>query len=472
MHQTSLSASSVLAAFAEQLCTGRRVLVLGSSTSSLPALLLERGARLVHVADPDASRAAQATAAAPGGKQSFAAWNDAAALRENAFDVALIENLGAFEPTRTLREVRRVLGQRGVLLVASPNREAGRSLLPAALPSRTELDYYALYDAVSGEFEHVSMHGQAPFVGYAIAEFSPEGEIEPVIDSAFLPRGSEEPEFFVAVAAQHRVSAEGYAVVQLPIADVMAGGTGSAESAELERLRGGERQHRRRIAELEAMLKRSGQAAPVTSALEHKLARQDTWIRELEARATTADERADQAELELEEVRKELETLKAAPPPLPPPPPAPAPPPPVVVRPELEADLAAATERASGLDRELGTLRETLATLRETLAERDRRIEQLLGTEDAPAGEELSALEKQLVERGQEVRRLQRDLREAERIGRELLDKVKRGSASSATGDSELLNRLALAEADRQAAVWTAEALTARLERLSVEGRS
>ena len=447
MPQPTLSASAALAAFAEQLCTGRRVLLLGSSLSALPELLLQRGARLVHVCDPDGLRAQQAAQSAGTSKLTFAPWNEGSvALRDAAFDLAVIENLGAFEPTRALREVRRVLGQRGVLLVASPNREAGRPLLPPALPSRTELDYYALYDAVAAEFQYVSMHGQAPFVGYAIAEFSPEGEIEPVIDSAFLARGSEEPEYFLALAAQFRPRAEAYAVVQLPLADVLAGSGGSADGAELERLRGSERQHRRRIAELEAMLKRSGQPAPVTSALEHKLARQDAWIRELEARAATADERADQAELELEELRQELEALKAAAP---------------------VAGSAADTGRAA----EREALELELAALRSTLAERDERIQGLLGSEDSSTSDEIARLEQQLAERGQEVRRLERELREAERIGRELVDKLKRGNGSHGReADQELAFRLATAEADRQAAIWAAEALAERIEGLSRAG--
>src|SRR5687768_4551091 len=103
----TLSASAALAAFAEPLCAGRRVLVLGSALSSLPELLLQRGSRLVHVCDPDAARAAQASAASASNKLSFAPLGEGLmALREAAFDVALVENLGAFEPTRTLRELR------------------------------------------------------------------------------------------------------------------------------------------------------------------------------------------------------------------------------------------------------------------------------------------------------------------------------------------------------------------------------
>ena len=277
-----LSASAALAAFAESFASGRRVVVYGNALGTLPDLLLDRGARLVHVCDPDPGRAAQAGARNRSQSLSFAPLGEGPlALREGAFDVAVIENLCAVEPSQALREVRRLLGPRGVLLVACPNREGPRPLLEPSLESKTELDYYALYDAVANEFSHVRMLGQAPFVGYAVAEFSPEGDIEPVIDTAFLERGSEEPEYFLALAAQHRASAEAYALVQLPLADVLSESGLYDVEGEIERLRGTERQHRKRIAELEAMLARGGRAGSTTASLEHKLLRQDAWIREL-----------------------------------------------------------------------------------------------------------------------------------------------------------------------------------------------
>ncbi len=469
--QATLTAGAALAAFAEPLGNGRRALVIGNALSSLPALLLERGTRLVHVADPDPARAAQAAAAAGSSKLSFGPWSDGLPLRDAAFDLVLIENLSALDPVRTLRETRRLLATRGVALIACPNREVARPLLPPSLPSGAELDYYSLYDAVAAEFQQVRMLGQAPFVGYAIAEFSPEGEVEPVIDSGFLARGSEEPEYFIALAAQHRAPAEAYSLVQLPASDVIVGGAASGAGAELERLRSGERQHRRRIAELEAMLKRSGQAGAVTTSLEHKLSRQDAWIRELESRAATADERADQAELEIDELRRELEKARAVPAPVTPAlPPLPAEPA-RVGAPELDpevtnlrAELANVRAELAGTEAELATARAELQAAREKLESQEQKLEGLRGTEDAAAGEEVTRLEHQLTERGHEVRRLEREMREAERVGKELLARLKQGNGGGIGTREPLERRLAEAEADRIAAVWAAEALHLELE--------
>jgi SAM-dependent methyltransferase len=435
-----LSASAALAAFGEAFANGRKVIVLGSALSSLAELLLERGARLVHVCDPDPARAAQAGARARSGNLSFAAWGEPPlALREGAFDLAVVENLCAFEPTRTLRELHRLLGPRGVVLVASPNHDGPRPLLEPALESRAELDYYALYDAVAAQFRHVRMLGQAPFVGYAIAEFSPEGEVEPSIDTAFLERGSEEPDYFIALAAEHRASADAYALIQLPRGDVLAESAPRNVEDELVRLRDLERQHRKRISELEATVSKAGRPGAATLSLEHKLQRQDAWIRELESRAATADARADAAEVEIDELRRLLDA----------PPPEPEPVGPSPREQELERELAKAS----------GRLVEVEAKLSSTLAELTRaqqKLAELLAEAAAEPDDDLGRLEQQLAERGREVRRLEKELREAERLGRELLRK--------GSGDPALLRELAEAQADRLAAVWTAEALRAQLE--------
>jgi SAM-dependent methyltransferase len=467
-----LSASAALAAFGEALANGRKVLVLGSALSSLAELLLARGARLVHVCDPDPARALQAGARARSANLSFAAWGEPPlALREGAFDLAVIENLCAFEPTRTLREVRRLLGPRGVVLVASPNHDGPRPLLEPALESQAELDYYALYDAVAAEFRHVRMLGQAPFVGYAIAEFSPEGEVEPVIDTAFLERGSEEPDYFLALAAEHRASAEAYALVQLPRAEVLAESAPRNVEEELVRLRERERQHRKRIAELEAALSKAGRPGAATLSLEHKLQRQDAWIRELEARAATADARADAAELEIDELRKLLE--------------APLPEPDVgptereqelerklaqvssrlaeaeaklsdaeTKRAEAEAKLSDAETKRAEAKAKLSDAEAKLTATSAELARAEQKLAELLAEDASEPEDDLARLEQQLAERGREVRKLERELREAERLGRELLRKV---------SDPALARELAQARADQLAAVWTAEALRAQL---------
>jgi SAM-dependent methyltransferase len=479
----SLTSSAALAAFIEPFIEGRRALVFGSALASTPRLLLERGARLVHVCDPAPLRVAEAVerAAAPG--LSFSTFSDETlASREGGFDCVLVENLGAFDARAVVARVKRLLAPRGVALFVTPNREATAPLLPPPEPTAAPLDYYALYDLVAGEFEHVRMLGQAPFVGYAVVDFAPETAPEPLIDSEFIPRGSEEPELFVALASRHRTGLPGYAVVQLPLHRVLSGGALSPRTA------------------------LPPQEVPSVD-LARKIKQQETWITELEARAETADERADEAEEELERLRAELTNARREPPKVPVPAPAPAPSaaPDPSARRELEQQSARLREleqqntrlhelerqntRLHELERQNTRLRElepALAKLRELearlserdarvaeletattthtarLAERDRRLAELEGAGTNDDGSELDTLERQLVERGHELRRLELAVLETERVGRELvaeLERARTGSDPDLSRKLDLLSeRLAASEADRLALRWAADA--------------
>jgi hypothetical protein len=497
---TGMSSGAVLAAFAESLVEGRRVVVLGSALSSTPRLLLDRGARLVHVCDPAPLRVAEALRRPSVQGLTLSTLNDdEIAAREGAVDLVLVEHLGAFDARSVVEKAKRLLAVRGVALFVTPNREARRPLLPAAEPAAAPLDYYALYDLVRAEFEVVRMLGQAPFVGYAVVDFAPEGEPEPVVDSDFVPRGSEEPELFVAVAARHRPSLPGHALVQLPLESV------ALHSAPAERPVRPER------------------ASPPPE-LVRKLEQQETWIRELEARAATADERADLAEEELETLRERLASEESA-----------------VSRQasdsaheaaevarraeasarQVEATArqaevaarqaeAAAREETASARRDAAAARDAEAAARQAEAaarqaeaaalaqqgdltaelEREReeteaarrerdafatRIRDLESELEEKANElsaldsegqaeharELHALEERLTERGHEIRRLEREVAEAERVGKELVAEVRRGAtASFTTASSEELDSLALrlarAEADREALSWVA----------------
>jgi SAM-dependent methyltransferase len=451
MTNGSLTSTAALAAFIEPFIEGRRALVFGSALSTTPRLLLERGARLVHVCDPAPLRVDEAAlrAAAPG--LSFSTFSDETlAGREGSFDCVLVENLGAFDARAVVARAKRLLSTRGVALFVTPNREALAPLLPPPEPNAAPLDYYALYDLVAGEFEHVRMLGQAPFVGYAVVDFAPDAAPEPLIDSEFIPRGSEEPELFVALASRHKTGLAGYAVVQLPLHRVLSGSAVSARA----------------------------QLPPepvVPVELARKLKQQDAWIIELEGRAETADQRADQAEEELERVSAELSRarqaaltavrveLPAAPPPAPPPPPQPVvaePPTPSAEQQALTAEVERLRSRARELELKLSERDAARAVLEATIAERDARIEELLQTPPADATSDFDALEQKLAERGEAVRRLERDLAESERVGRELLFDLSHPKAHT---DPELVQkldalaaRLAASEADRLALGWAA----------------
>jgi SAM-dependent methyltransferase len=444
-----LSSSAALAAFIEPWLSNRRALVFGNALGATPRLLLERGARLVHVCDPAPLRVAEAAERGAGAGLSFSNFADETfAGREGAFDCVLVENLGAFDARAVVARVKRLLAPRGVALFVTPNREATSPLLPAPEPAAPAIDYYAFYDLVAGEFEHVRMLGQAPFVGYAVVDFAPDAAPEPLIDSEFIPRGSEEPELFIALASRHRAGIGGYAVVQLPLERVLSGHPASAPPP------------------APAPVVAPPVPAPVSApapallALEQKLKQQETWIRELEARAETADERADIAEEELEQLREELERRAAAPPPEPPAVVAPVPDPAwELERHELTHEVEATRTRVRELEARLSERDAARAVLEGVIAERDARIEEL---SHAAKGEpsDVDALEQKLVERGHELRRLERDLAEAERFGRELVvdlaDARQRGGPELREELALIADRLAKSEADRLALNWAA----------------
>lgn len=468
---SSLEPSIALAAYAEPLASNRRVLVFGNALGSLPLQLLERGARSVHVCDPDALRVSEATARNRSTQIAFSSLADSdLSLREGAFELALIDNLGAFNPLPLIRTAKRALGARGVAVVACPNPEAAFPLLratPAQGPAVTSLDYYALYDAVAAEFEHVRMLGQTPFVGYAIADFSASGEPEPALDTSFVPGGAEEPDFFLALASNQEVRLDEFAVIQLPTRRLLGSINAPAAAAPAPGL--------------------ASEQVALSKAHDAELARLNQWLKELESRASTADERADHSETELEAERTKLETerqagaalkaqherdLSAA-------------------RAELKAqhekelsvaraelkaqherELSAARAELSALRTQAGNLRAEssnkateLARLSSELAERDRKLAEQTEKLEQGSSVELAEFERQLGERGSEVRRLEQDLRTAERTGRELVRELeRRTSEQSKHASLELERALAEREADLQAAAWTIESLSLRLE--------
>ncbi len=304
MQEVKLRPSAALIAYAEAHIEGRRVLVLGDATSGLPEQLLERGARLIHVYDPDPQRVAEAATRNTERRVSLAPLSEGGlAAREGAFDCAIVEDLSSL-PHRAsaLRALRRALGPRGIALIASPNPDSERRLIAGSRGSE-DLDYYGLYDSVAAELDHVRMLGQTPFVGYAVVDFAPDGEPQPSFDSAFVPGGAEEPEQYIALASMSEVRLDDMTIVQLPLSRVALPG---ADENELNQARAAEKRAQKRIAQLEGDLKRARQSDGEADRMRSELDRKDSWIRELENRAIAADSRADDAEAELETLRERL----------------------------------------------------------------------------------------------------------------------------------------------------------------------
>lgn len=515
-----------IAAFAEPLVRGRRVAVLGEATLPLGEALLDRGARLVHVYDPDAGRVAEALASRSGRQGPVVAeLTDDLGVRDGAFDVVFVPDLPLLgDAPSVVRRVSRLLAGSGVAVFASPNPEAERFLLPPSPAMDEALGYYDLYDVVAVQFSEVRMLGQAPFAGYSIVDFS-EPDPEVAVDTSVLEE-PEAPEWYVVIASQRRVELEAYSIVEIPLADVSRaaaldgvrieptttpyravlpdshphGRELFSDSAPKPQERSAEPDRnilalteaqtrlavvsteneklRERVAELGGIERQLSHASMRAAELEKSLQEAQSKATELEAVAARAESRAESAEGQLLQLRSELETARAdleA-----------AREEPATPRREVatqaeraraarfEAELGVAQSRIQELERQLAaiepkTLRsreehaKQLAEARAALtqaeqrgraleakladaeaaqrkaqeelaaakAERDAALAQAAeasaALESAPADAEnafaadIAALEDQLRERGREVVKLQRELREGERVGKELL---------------------------------------------------
>lgn len=447
----------VLAAYAEPVASGRRVLFVGPAVSALPASLLERGARLVHVCDPDPVRVAEATAKNRSSSVSFSTLSDGHfALRDGAFDVCIVEDAGITDPVSLVKRLRKALTPRGVAILATVNPEARTPLMPRRPSGAISLDYYALYDAVKAEFEHVRMLGQAPFVGYVVADFAPEGTPEPSLDTAFLPSGAEEPELFVAVASQQPVPLDAFAVVQLPYRSVIPS---PAEADATRRGRGSEQATRGKLAEIEAALATERQTAverdaellsqrDAVAARDAQLRAAETRVLEREGQLRESEKRVVEREGQLRESEKRVV--------------------------EREAQLREAETRVFARDAELAALRQELEHKNALLKSQEASLGELSAKlksgpsaeEAAAAAAELGALEQALTERGEHIRKLERELREAERIGKELLRQlppaIDPAEAARKLAETELAQQLAKSQADLVATRWALDAAVKR----------
>ncbi|MGC4066121.1 MAG: hypothetical protein QM784_16035 [Polyangiaceae bacterium] len=400
--------SIALAAFAEKFIEGRRVLVFGNALSSFWEQLIERGARLVHVCDSDASRVAEAAARNTSQHVSFAPLSGAGlAVRDGAFDVGFIDNLAAFtDASQTVHKLKRALSPRGIALVSAPNPDVEHPLIGASLETGQKLDYYSLYDVVHREFQVVRMVGQMPFVGYSVAELAPAEDPEPCLDAGFVPGGTEEPEWFVAVASHADVEFDPFLVVQLPCDTLLKNGAERLLREQLRTARSAERSAVERLARLEAEQRKLSEAAErhqkdvdlarQLRLLQEELERKESWILQLEARAATADARADEADQELEELRGNLgehreQGANAA---------------------EIESRLAEAESRVARVDDERRSLQ---AQLEQSLQELATTKQRLLDAElsHSSAVTKLSELERARLAQDTELQSRSTELRSA-----------------------------------------------------------
>jgi len=219
-----------LAVVVEPLAAGRRIAVFGDATAGLDAILLDQGARVVSLFDPDTARARAASERAPMGATVHPYIDED--LRPA--DVAIVTDLGIFaDPADVVARARRIVGEYGVAVFAAANAEARaqRGDGDDAREGSRAFDYYDLFDLIAGEFGTVKMVAQLPFYGVALMELGGDDDeaagVGVNVDTR-LAEGGRIPEGFVVVASQGTDGAlHPYSIVELPSSS--GGSPGSIE---------------------------------------------------------------------------------------------------------------------------------------------------------------------------------------------------------------------------------------------------
>jgi chromosome segregation ATPase len=424
-----VSLAQALCVYAEPLVIGRRVVVVGDASKGLGERLLQLGARTVHVYHSSFDGAPAVALDIRGLVVRDLPTADFD-VRDGAFDVALIPDLGHADARGDLlARVRRLVARGGAILVGAAN-PAGRAAL--SVSGSRPLDYYELYDRVALQFSHVRMIAQVPFAGVVLADLGLEGAVPEVSVDTQLIFDPEAPEWFFALAGQEEIRLADYAIVQLPDAAVHTSRGDANASAERVRVALAEAQLRAAL--LEAQLDDLRQKAQHPPLVEEASVDLPARVAELEQRFAEEAARRRDAEARAAEHYARAERLANE-------------------GRELASELRRQGDRASALDGALGGAESALGALRARLAEAEegrgkREVELALALVDlerarqsaAEAEDELTraestderaavlAAEVALLEEGHvaDVAQLEQALRERARAVRELEHEVSR----------------------------------------------
>jgi len=418
-NRAAVSPHHPLCVYAEPLVGDQRVVILGDSSLRLGEQLLAEGARSVHIYDDDSLRAERTSRNAARGILVRPMPEGDFDVRDGAFDLAIIPNLASFaDPAGLLSRIRRLVARGGALLAAVSNS-----------PNTKTIEYNEFYDLVALQFEQVTMIGQVPFKGVAIAHLGLGFGEEVSVDSQLVAE-NQVPEAFIALASQVEIELPSYAIIQVPA-------SGAAVEVAAPRV-----------------------PPPASSVTDVDTQKESIKVLELELSRTKA--RLEQAEARVGEETMRAEKLAGE----------------LLQVRDLEAAVDTTSidvqNRLLDLERKLEAKESELRAALIVVAEHKARPK----TDELEAAHaaEVKTLEEQLRERGRTIADLTREVDRREQIVKELLRSLEEAKASpgaSVVSDDEaalrakldeLSREIARREAERVAGEWRVSELTRRLE--------
>lgn len=490
MSLVPLSPIAAALAHVEPLLEKSRVLLIGNALTRASDMVLGRGARLCHVADPDARRVAQAAGQNSERRVTYSHFTDTL-VRDGAYDVAIVTNLEEHDrPQEILDAARRAIASDGIVVVSAAASGATSGLLGKA---ERWLPYEELERLTKTTFQSVAFLAQTPFVGFAVVSLSLTSAPVPSLDNALLGGESDQVDYYIALCGAAETLAtldlDDMTVVQMPgqlalevgrQAEVTRGARAERRLASLEdELRLAQRRERELEAELGRLESAAQDQAELNSLREtvERLTRElDTTRTELgEARAASLaatayeelSEKAAHTERELERTKKERKWADDR------------------VR-RLERELEEALLAQEELDKarariqtlethlkesedEVDELTDRVADLEQELAKKESALAERTEPDSALEKENL-ALEGQLKERGEHILALEKQLADLSLYAQTLaVENQRRVESSAIAPDSlkeELLSlsgELADKEAELVALRWTIASLEKRL---------
>ncbi|MBL8681588.1 MAG: hypothetical protein JNK05_20645 [Myxococcales bacterium] len=282
-------------------------------------------------------------------------------------DCVVVPDADAVSFTKVMDEARRALGRDGLVVAAVSARTAR---------AKGAVDYHALRGALEERFGFVKMVGCGAFAGFTLATLeasdadAPSAFDDVTLDTRLMPETAESPELYIGFAADARFDVDALAIVQVPASSEAAP---SADPSLFARIEASERAASAANDAARAANERAAAAAAAAEAASASLATSRTDLR-----------RASQRVTELERALATAETAAN----------------------ETRAALAQA-------ERDRDSARKDLHAARKESREREQG-----------AGEDVSRLERSLIEKGRECAALEAKASERDAAVRELLYQI------------------------------------------------